>query len=173
MIEAMDVLTGEKMCLLKDTYLCSKCKERTPVGEIIVYNKKKFCRGCYDSQVDYDKTANYIIKLFGLKCMGPLMNAQRLQLLKKGMNDDEIVAVLKYVYEVRSRPRTVESLYIVGLMREEAAEYYKKKDRYVRNIQKNMEAAVNAVSSVSYINIDDGSDETDTIDEDSFFSSLK
>lgn len=166
----IDQKTGAEITLARPTYVCNKCKEKTNVEDIIVSNKIKFCTKCMEAKGDYDKTANYIIKLFGLKCMGPLMNSQRTQLIKKGMDDDEIVRVLKYIYEIKNKPRTVESMYFVGQYREEAAAYYQKKDYYIDNIKSNLSSMED--DKVSYIHIYDNEEETSDVDEASFFQSL-
>ena len=131
------------MAKLQDLLTCAECSKQKrdikkyPRGEIIEHNGRKLCPACYKQAVENEKFRIFICELFGVKSPGPKIYTQRKRLKEEyGFTDETIMRTLEYIFRVKKKNKSFESLGLVTpAMVEEAHQYHLK--------QKALEKVVN------------------------------
>lgn len=123
------------MAKLQDLLTCAECSrqkrdiKKYPRGEIIEHNGRKLCPACYKQAVENEKFRDFICELFGVKSPGPKIYTQRKRLKEEyGFTDETIIKTLEYIFKIKKKNKSFESLGLVTpAMVEEAHQYHLKR----------------------------------------------
>lgn len=106
---------------MRKTLKCHECKEEFRREEMVQYSSPNsntaywYCVNCLQEKKNRDAFSTKVCDIFGLKTPGPRIWSERKRLRDNyGYTDQTIVDCLDYIYNVESKKKLSESLYLVS-----------------------------------------------------------